>query len=464
MNVKNYLRSFAVFILLVLPTALLFIFHLTGTRALTCIPPIVFSILYVGILKIDKYKNHSIAFCLMLITGIRFYIYPILTILDSDYLSTSPIKGYGAINGVYFKDGVTLLSWESFFLGLVLLFLFKKWYNADSYNHKYVSNYYIAKDDIVIIFLVLFLLLGLVFPSAFSKWHFILNLENTSDANARNSQSSFNSLLSIAIWNFYLLLPIPFICEIVKSNLDGKTKYYICIFVFILSYGLFINDTSRASIIFPLLASLFIINRLFPDHSKQSLSYFGGFIMTVLIITTIWKTYSQGGRVASANPLNELTQMLEIYFQGFSNVGKAVLAYRASGISFSPTCLFNDLFQNVPIINKFTNFNNSSIYWFLSIWKRTDQVIPAAGNGMFYVGYLCSPIVTVFQLVVAREFEKRSETTNNIASLVAFTYITVMITYGCFSSISIFMQKLTNTVFVVLIISIINQKVRLTRG
>ncbi len=435
-------------------------------KLLSVLPCIVYIILYIGVIKIYKYYEKAIGFCMLLLSTLRYYILPLFVLWDKEYMNSSPIHGYGGANHQYFIYGVLLTLWESVFIGLYINSRISKWYLKDSNtNEVKTNNYdsYSSKSDVVVCFVLVFFIISLMQPQVFNNWHFILLLGSETEVIKSDSTSLMELIASISLWNFFLLLPVPIFCKIITNRkIAENTKYLLSVIVFFICYGLFINGTSRASVIFPLVTAYLILLNVFPNKRKQSNIVFLSLIISVFVLITVWKFYTRIGRIATENSLEDTIGTMDIYFQGFSNMGKAVVAKMNSGVIISPSIFFNDILRNVPILSKLTSRSVSSSQYFLDVWGRNDQVIPAAGNGLFYFGYILSPIVSVFQISVAHNFEKRALNTKMFSSKVINMYICVMLTYGCFSSISIFMQKLSNTVIVVLFVSLLNSKVKLS--
>jgi hypothetical protein len=261
-----------------------------------------------------------------------------------------------------------------------------------------------------------------------------------------------------------IILPIPFL-EILY-NCYKKTRnniyFILSILVVAIPYGLIIDGNSRNTIIIPLICMMTVFFFLYPEKRRSVMIFVGILIGIISVITILWKSLATLG--GSSNSLSFWIAYLESYFAGIANMGKAVVAKINYDSFFSLDILFNDLFQNVPFLSKIVDPIRTSSYYYYDIWGRTDQVIPATGNGLFYFGYLFAPLVPIFILYISAKFTKYVYKSQSIPEILIYSYASVTITYNCFNSISSLMMKLTIFILPTILIIWLNKRVIVKRG
>lgn len=420
-------------------------------------------IMFVIIAELPMYIRTPIGFALNIICFVRFCILPMLIIFDHSYLSFVPL-GYGSANSAFYVSGSLLMLWEEICIASYLKLRLPKWYRQEAAHVVLPDESGRGKVSDMFLICAIVACTALVFldTSILKKFNTIFASANYTPSPTMVSGSILYTIADIAVRCVYLLVPIPVISAIYRSSRKSEntaTHYFWSMAIMIGWYGLIMEGTSRASIIVPMLTVILVLNVLYPKQQKKTVLVIGTLTLLVIVMTSALKFSARYS--AQGMNLNNVIMEIEVYFQGIGNVGKAVAAKQTSGIGMSFVVMLNDCLTSVPFLSKLVSPARTSTIWYSVVWQgRADQVIPAVGNGLFYFGYLLAPLVTVFQIRVAREFEKAAYRSKSVAMLIVFTYSAIMLIYGCFSSISIFFQKLVIICFPVAVICFLNEKLQ----
>ncbi len=444
-------------------------FCLGGTdKILSVVTIAMYFVIYINWIGIIRYTHKIIGFMIFLLTMVRYCILPFLIILSEDYFTLAYFRGIQ--NGFVYTDGSFLTLWELVFVGCYLKCQFPRWYgNAYKQEEIYLLSINGSNRTRVTFFsMIIVLLLGcmLIYPKSFSFFSSIFSINALSDEEIlRSTSGSIGTLSIFAVRSFRLIFPIPFVMTLSRMYQYNPRPLYMVLgfVVFFIPYGTFFEGTSRNSIIIPIIALMFILPTIFNKHKKSIRTSLFVMLGAVSIVMIIWKSYTRFGMDTSADDfsLNGVIQYFEVYFAGVSNMGKALLAYDNAYIGFFDvfSILVTDICNYVPFLNSIVQSNMSSNDYFLEYIGRTDQVIPATGNGLFYLGYVLAPVVPIVNISITRLFEKKLyKRCIDVDELTIYTYATVMLAYNTFNNISSFYMKLTIYIIPSLLICIFAKK------
>lgn len=256
-----------------------------------------------------------------------------------------------------------------------------------------------AGGDYMLLFVVVAsAVLVLMNPSILARYHTIFQsaIQVGSDADAAPG-----FILLVVSWG-KLLLPIVIANYLVAKRFgrNSSISYSISIVVFALSM-MFFSGTSRQSALIPGVAGLFFLLKFYKNRRSQTIilmmiALVGSFVgMTALKSTT----YFMSGNVSS------VAHELSAYFSGVDNMEYSYRAFDQFSEVVTVQTLISDLFGNCPgvsldLSNRTTVFYNYSVY---GSDLASDQIIPLAGQGLFYLG----PAFFWIPSVLAVYFAKR---------------------------------------------------------
>lgn len=423
-------------------------------------------IIYIGLIKIYKYIFSLHGILLTILTFVRYCVIPILIILDKGYMNYIPLGKYQP-NGKFFYYGAWLYLWELVIVGLFLLKMLPKWQNY----YKIKSNIGFKNNNFVIIlFIMLYIFIIALNPSVLDNYIFIINMFQQRNIIYKSEFINVNGntlyqLSYMATRGLKILIPIPFLCHFHKKYLKTNNNIYFwfSIFVLIIPYALIMEGSSRNTIIIPAISMMIILMFLFEEKRRGIAIGISMIIINLGILSILWKSLINI-KYLSQKTLSYWVSYLEMYFAGISNMGKAVAAKLEYGKIFQIDLIFNDLFKNVPFFSSIVNTHNTSSHYFLEVWGRSDQVIPSTGNGIFFFGFILSPLVPIFIIFFGAYFIRKAYLTTNIPELVVYIYSGTVITYNSFNSISSFMMKFTIFILPLIIITKINKHICFRRN
>ena len=365
-------------------------------------------------------------------------------------MTYSPL-GLG-MNGNYFYKGFYLTVWELLLFGLFINRKLPKWYYNN--NNAYIKWSKTDSTTWIILIIGLFGLLS-INPSVLQDYSFVISLKpDDTIAQEYIPQGLTETISTIVSRVLKIVIPIPVVSLLYKKyNQNYSIVYfYVSIIVLAFFYAFLIEGNSRNTIIIPAVAVLFIFLRLYPQYRKTTLSALVTVILSIAILSLVWKSFSGDFSTARESSFSYWISYIESYFAGFSNMGKAVSAYQNSDIFINPIIAFNDLARSVPFLNLLVDNTNTASYYYVMTWGRGDQVIPATGNGLFYFSFILAPVVSMMILCIGHYFEKRMHNSTSVPEYIIYCYSSIVISYNMFNSVSTMMMKLSITLLPLLFV------------
>lgn len=419
---------------------------------------LLYLLIYWHKIEVYKYMDSICGFFICFLTFVRYYIVPILIICDSAYMSYAP---YGlSANSVFYDSGMLMTIWEMIFFSIFVSTQLPKWANEANCIDEFIEVRH-GSAKLWIFIILLFTGMLMVSPSVLSDYSFVLDLKPDETIMEEYVHKSLTDTIAIIGSRVLkIILPIPFLCyfyrryAITKSN----SNFFFSLLILVFFYGLILEGNSRNSIIIPAVAAMFILLRFYPDNKKTILTVLISAIILITTLSVVWKSFANDYSDAKDSSLSYWISYIEVYFAGISNMGKAVYAYQTTDVLINPIIAFNDLCRNVPFLNLLVDYSNTSSYYFTNVWGRTDQVIPATGNGLFYFGYIFAPCVSVLILKLAHKFEKFSYSSKSVPDYIISCYCCTVIAYNMFNSVSTMMMKLTITLVPLLLALYLSKK------
>ena len=418
---------------------------------------ILYYFIYWGKIEIYKYLNSICGFFVFFLTFVRYFIIPLLIIFDDGYMSFKPM---GIIaNELFFINGSLITIWEMILCGWYISLSFPKWFSQKVYNEPIKFKTPVLTWTF---FLLVFSSLIIVHPSVLSNYSLVFNLKpDDSVLEETISLSTTETIAMIGVRVSKIILPIPLLCVLYRNYQHNNSllSYLIGLFVVVFCYGFIIEGNSRNSIVIPAVAAIFILSKLFPKYTRSMLILIIPSILLVIILSTVWKSFSGDKQLAYDNSFSAWISYIEAYFAGISNMGKAIYAYQQYDYLLNPVMAFHDICKNIPFVNVLTDTKATSSYYFQSVWGRTDQVIPATGNGLFYFGYIFAPCVSILFIRLSHYFDSLKDHASSLPEYVIYCYSCSVVSYNIYNSVSTMMMKLTITIIPLLFIVFISKQI-----
>lgn len=419
----------------------------------------VYCFLYLIHIKIYRYCMRVVGFFLTLLTFIRYLVIPCMILMDENYMEYTPLER-GA-NALYFQKGCWMMLWEALLVGLFLAYVLPKWYRKEEISKEIVFK----KNSVLWLAMGALSVFVLLSPAVLSEYNLVIRLAGEELHKEAVNPGMLYTIALLSVRILKLLLPIPFVQFFYsKYKKTGKLRFYLAsALVLGFFYAVIMEGNSRNSVVIPAVAVLMILYYLYPKYRKLTLFACCGGILSIVVVTLIWKSFSGNANVAASTPFSYWVSYVEQYFAGISNLGRTVIAKATYGKWFDLKMLVNDFFKAVPIASNYVKPEDTSSYYFLQVWGRNDQVIPATGNGMFYFGYVLAPMVPILIITLACFFEKKLQTAKSIPEIIVYIYASAVISYNMFNAVNSLGMKLIIYVLPLSLIIWANKKFQLRK-
>lgn len=411
---------------------------------LLCLAPLFYYLIYIKIAKIHKYYMFPAIGLLNIICYIRYLIIPLLYAICSDMHSTP--------NNIF--SGVVLFLFEEITVGLFVAYLTRYKYaklansgGIDNDNIKFTNlDSRIRFAFIVICLYALYIIISQ--PIYIGEFHFVFFNDNVSmDVNYGDANTLIIELAKIV---FPVILS-AFFCE--QYQTKHKNIYYFITIIIVLLFNVFIvKSLSRNTIIFPAVASIYYLIRIFPQKKKTTLVIIGGISVIALSSLTIVKTnYGSGSH--AINNIHTLLTTLQNYYMGPDDLALAITAKNEFSASFTIHTVLNDLFYNVPGISHFFNGVDRTNTIFNIVKGTQSHVIPLIGQGAFYFGYFFSYLLNFICIGIVSVIDRNYYKARNLVEIYIYSYFAITLMHSSIHNISNFSASFFGRALPLIIIS-----------
>lgn len=362
---------------------------------------------------------------------------------------------------------------EEIFVGIFIIRKFRIWYRKNGIYEIEAQNIDIRKSN-VIIYIAFFIgiLLHFLNPTVFNNnYNNIIDLLNGKVS--VNQIAAFHaeaiSVLSETLVLFflqmlYVLFPVIIFIILYKQYLNSRCNnffYYLSLVFCTVPYVIIMNRTSRARMIVPMMALLFLFFMIYKENRKKTVIIMGTGVISIFVLLTLWKQFHFTVNKDISVTIDDIALTIDSYSQGIRNMGIAVEGYYNSGIIISLKYFINDTLSGLMYFYRFADHSCTSRIWFDMICGRNDQVIPASGQGLYYFTPLFAPLMPCIVIYFAHLFEKRLYTARTIPLLFVYAYAVAYSLYACFSSYTVFVNKMTAGVLPVFLVVYLNERIQI---
>ena len=304
----------------------------------------------------------------------------------------------------YINEAICLMIYEL----IVVFFVLEL--SASKFNIKCLFKESLRTDGFRVSKVSFFVaLVVLVFIFIHSKGE-ILNFGLLNKNNVGDDQFENVSSLEVILWE--VLSAWLFIAVVSrqksKYDKDRKRKRVVCsIVVGIVFIAIAFLGQSRISRWYTLISAVavvFMLCRFYPDRKRKIMT---GILIPAVLLLTIVTVFKNGDGTGNGffSQIKDLlnSTMFDIYFAGPVSVNNAIGMIRSYDMSL--ISLVYDVLNNFPIINKFIDTTNSSVYLYNLYIGRAfgtggDQIIPLLGQSAAYFTYVLSPILSVISVLI----------------------------------------------------------------
>ena len=224
------------------------------------------------------------------------------------------------------------------------------------------------------------------------------------------------------------------------------------------------KGTSRFSVLVPSVAWLIILLKLYPKYKKSIIATLTSLLIIVFISITLYKQfgYTQGDEIKPKN-MNEIAYNFDAYFSGPDNMARAVDLKQSFGNYIDLNTMKNDIINNVVLISRFSDSENTSAAWFnylfYGVKGKVDQIIPLSGQSYLYFGAIGMPLLLTITLILMMFFDSKIKNENRIEFVYIYVYLVFYLSMGMMVSFGSIYPLFTNLAIPVLLIFYFNRKI-----
>lgn len=460
---KRNNSSFLIFMFIILSSFLAFISIVLNNKDtiywLIAMLPISFPVIILinyGIFS--KIKDRLSILLIIVCYYMRMVILPVVFVY-SNYSSLIVDNGYlqyityACFLAIY--EFLIVLSLLSFFDNKKLVKNIKERETIDEYN-KNSSKLF---NYIVIILLITVIVGFIVYPQFKYNFRFIFESNiNNINLNNINHKIMKDSIPPVIYWLIIyiidilqVLLPIVIINSIKKMRLGNNFKFFLSLIVISIIILICTPETARSIII--ALSLCIILIKLYPKQKRLLISIIGFVLVPAVFYGLITKS-----RINAS--MNEVSNILNAYFSGISNIATSFLIPNRPNISL----FFIDIINSIPFISVLFKETMSTTTLFNNVLYnnvgRHDQIIPMVSQSMCYFGVIFGPMLSYFSAKMALKIEKDYYEENNIYK----KYLKLLFTiYFAISPIVYNFSILVSTVFKIIIPCILITNFKLSK-
>lgn len=333
----------------------------------------------------------------------RYSVLPLVKYINYD-LSVFA-KEYGHV-----QDAVIVMWIE---LVAIMLTLF---FTGDKYQKKSREISRLAESDsfydlkygniIAIVGLALIAVLIVRYPSLVGGLSLLTKgyIENSSDV------SVVSGVISIAWKAWVIWLSAYFLFVLKKKKL--KSVFLVLFLVLLIAIAVLISFIGQAEIsrwysVVTFVSLYFCAIKMFPEKKKHITRLVVGPALLMLLVVSIYKNtgYLNDDGGSAFEIFKELFDVsnLDSYFAGPVSVNNALYLNDQPVLGISS--FIYDTFRNFPVLNHYIDVSKSSVEMYHIYLGRGDQILPLAGQSIFYFGYPGIPVFSILSVVLVRHFD-----------------------------------------------------------
>lgn len=383
--------------------------------------PFTFFLFTISLSKLYKSYSNSFVFKIFIFQVIiRYCILPALISTDQAFILKYDL--------FYLNIAILVMILELLFVLLVFTFFSKK----HRYSYMNQSRNVIPIYNGIVLPSILILLLYYVYVTGtFDKINLIWNLDDYVSKYVTGDEELGD--LGFGVISFNLLkslIALYFISIIYRMNgIKSSLKKWLY-FLVIITAGIFIIGTSRFSLLLFILPLLVLISYLLNNTDYRILFRLTSVLVGLALIVTTIAKFTRNGNIVSTDSVFS-AESINAYFAGMGNIAIGLKAYEKNRISESFLYLFNDTFQNVPILSNITSdYYKTTLRFNEEIYGHSlyaDQIVPLSISGLFHFSFVGMIFYSSFFISIALLMERISYKTDFIAYKYLFIYLSINI-------------------------------------
>lgn len=369
--------------------------------------PIAYSISFSLILykSIASVRFRPFLFVFTLIGFLRFVALPLLVVISGHYSGRSRAEPLD----ISYQNAIFLMLWELIACTVLIVIL-------EARQIKFINkirkplNEASSKNYIYYLFIVSSIFLLILNPSSLFYINFI-------SPSLLEPSSEPNFIINLTVYCF-LIAKTLFCLEILKrlNQRNSSIAFIAALIITALNVSIFLG-TNKSDILISGIASGLVLYQLYKKRAILPLAILG--IFTLIILLTV-NTYRNPVNTVHDNKLAARADIIQVYSGGVYNVAIALETKEYYPESTDMEVLMFDIFRpmigpNIFLKDKVQRYSN--IYFNDRMWTHIDrrsQIIPMIGQANLFLGYIFSPLFSIFFIFLAYKLERVFFATQNI--------------------------------------------------
>lgn len=406
--------------------------------------PVGFVVFLIFTLFCDYRIQHQTVFLLFVgLYFLKLVVTPTVTALGGWH---TLVTGKEYLN--YLPDAILLTVWEPVFIGFALVIYSRR------KRYRFKSNFlkdYCAKfdgADIIIIIAVLFIVGTLLYyPPLRVRFAWLLTIETNQDVtpvvrswheffveNGRQLPLGIIDTLMMKI--FYVirvLFPVMLMEKIFNKGWKWEKKVFLSLLIVLLCAQ--VTTEANGETIIAAIGLILLLFMLYPKLYKYGaiIIVFGALAAGTLFALKVKGSggYTQNGMTV----MQSISATMNAYMNGPVNLAIAINAKEKYNILMG----IEEILGGFPLLNQFFSEYQTSIIFNETFWGvkgRTDQLLPALGQGYMYFGSVFAPLLQCFFIMWGIELEELSKKAKSIKVKGYFIFLAVLITWTIGNNLS----------------------------
>lgn len=280
---------------------------------------------------------------------------------------------------------------------IIILLMIRKYHSQNNTNNKpIIKNFSYV---VPIVFLIISVIWSLNDPIPLTRYNFILSpTDELVNTDLSDSGQGLPRILNYTHY-FIIISLFFFIYKLYVTN--NKTIILIIGFLIIIALTSFYQDTSRNSMLIPLLAVLFLGIKSYPKYKKMIFLSLSIVIFSSMSILSMLKFFNTTDIEKNVVSKEISAKYINDYFGGYYEVYAAVKNANAIKSKIDNKTLFNDVFGQIIFVNRLFDLKNRSSEYYNQTAYSDSHIIPTISQGFCYFGFMFSWIFTfiVFRFI-----------------------------------------------------------------
>lgn len=252
---------------------------------------------------------------------------------------------------------------------------------------------------IPLVFIVIAISWSLIDPMPLSRFNFILS--GADELVKHDLTEAERGLPTLLIYTQYLLIISLFYFFYKLYTKTNRKIFFLIGFISVFLVGSFYRDTSRNSLLLPLLTILFLNIKAYPKYKNKIILTMSLALVLSMGFLSMLKFFKTSSYEKGTINTEVAAVLFNSYFGGYYEVYLALEHSDDIKFRMNDKTIYNEIFGNTLYFNKYVNHQNKTADFYNETAYSTSHIIPTIGQGYIYMGFFLSWIFTfiVFRII-----------------------------------------------------------------